>query len=317
VTTAWKPAKLPLDHTQVSGTCVSCHNGTIATGKSATHIGSTTSCQLCHITSAWKPAILPLDHTQVLNLSACSACHNGTKATGKQTGHVQTTLECGSCHKATASWTVVVFDHTGVAAGTCSSCHNGVKATGKSTSHLPTTQSCDACHSTTAWKPAVFNHSGITSGCASCHNGSTSYGGAVIGFKSASHWATGRECSYCHAYPNWTPLTFVTTRGGQGSHLSAAYPGDHTGVNPTCVACHTTRADTVVYRNATYAGSCAGCHSSKYTPDPHTKFGNTKYTVSELRNCSGACHVYTNSTLTTIQSRRAGPQHRVTARSFD
>jgi hypothetical protein len=163
----------------------------------------------------------------------------------------------------------------------------------------------------------VFNHSAITSGCSACHNGTTTYGGVAIGFKAASHWVTARDCNYCHKYPNWQPLSFVTTSGGQGSHLSATYPGDHTGVKPTCIACHTTHGDTVPYRNAAYAGSCAGCHSNSYKSSPHTKYGTVKYTVSELRNCSGACHIYTSSALTTIQSRRAGPQHKVTSRSFN
>ena len=56
---------------------------------------------------------------------------------------------------------------------------------------------------------------------------------------------------------------------------------------------------------------------SEYKSDPHTKYGNVKYTVSELRNCSGACHVYTDATLRTISKTRNGPQHRVTQREFD
>ncbi len=38
--------------------------------------------------------------------------------------------------------------------------------------------------------------------------------------------------------------------------------------------------------------------------------------MSELRNCSGACHIYTDSTLTTIKERRSGPEHRITATKF-
>ena len=38
--------------------------------------------------------------------------------------------------------------------------------------------------------------------------------------------------------------------------------------------------------------------------------------MSELRNYSGVCHVYTDSTLTTIKTRRAGPQHKVTSSKF-
>jgi hypothetical protein len=209
-------------------------------------------------------------------------------------------------------WTVVVFDHTGVVKGTCATCHDGVKATGKSTNHVPTTASCDACHGTAAWKPASFSHTGITSGCAACHNGTTATG------KSSGHWVTARDCSYCHAYPTWTPLTFVTTKGGQGSHQSLTYPGDHTGKKPACTACHKQNSDTVTYTNsASNPGTCAGCHANQFSAGSHKKFGNTNYTASELKNCSGACHTYTDATLKTISKTRNGPQHRVTQNSFN
>jgi hypothetical protein len=42
----------------------------------------------------------------------------------------------------------------------------------------------------------------------------------------------------------------------------------------------------------------------------------TKYTVAELKNCSGACHVYTDATMTTIARQRPGPEHRVTDGEF-
>ena len=147
-----------------------------------------------------------------------------------------------------------------------------------------TSASCDSCHGTLAWKPARFDHSTITSGCAGCHNGTTATG------KPTGHMQTARECSACHKYPAWTPLVF--------KHTSSEYPGDHTGTNPTCLACHTTNTDQATWKAPAYRPACAGCHSSQYKPDPHTKYGNVKYTVSELRNCSGACHMYTDSTLT-------------------
>jgi hypothetical protein len=37
--------------------------------------------------------------------------------------------------------------------------------------------------------------------------------------------------------------------------------------------------------------------------------------VSELKNCAGSCHTYTNSTFTTIQRTRTG-QHRSTDGGF-
>jgi hypothetical protein len=41
------------------------------------------------------------------------------------------------------------------------------------------------------------------------------------------------------------------------------------------------------------------------------------YSVAELKDCSGACHVYRDSSLTTIVTRRSGPEHRVTDEDFD
>ena len=51
--------------------------------------------------------------------------------------------------------------------------------------------------------------------------------------------------------------------------------------------------------------------------DPHKKFENpdTKYNVSELRDCSGACHIYTDSSLTTIEKTR-NSEHRVSDSEF-
>ena len=40
------------------------------------------------------------------------------------------------------------------------------------------------------------------------------------------------------------------------------------------------------------------------------------YTVSELRDCTGSCHVYTDSSMTTIKENRPGPEHRISAGDF-
>jgi hypothetical protein len=153
-----------------------------------------------------------------------------------------------------------------------------------------------------AWTPARFDHTGVTGGCAACHNGTAATG------KDAGHMTTSRECNVCHSTTAWTPLTF--------RHTSPNYPGDHR-VALTCTSCHTTNTDAATWRTPAYKPDCAGCHSNRYKSDPHTKYGNVKYTVSELRNCSGACHVYKDSTLTTISRSRPGPQHRVTSSEFN
>jgi hypothetical protein len=149
------------------------------------------------------------------------------------------------------------------------------------------------------------NHTNITN-CKGCHNGTNATG------PSTGHMTfpvNNFDCNQCHTTTAWTPNTFR-------HRVGAGYPGDHRAAL-TCKSCHTTNTDAATWRTPAYKPDCAGCHSNKYKSDPHTKYGNTKYTVSELRNCSGACHVYTDSTLTKIQNSRAGPQHRVTNTEFN
>jgi hypothetical protein len=60
-----------------------------------------------------------------------------------------------------------------------------------------------------------------------------------------------------------------------------------------------------------YQPDCAGCHADDFKPGPHKKVKDPaiKYTVSELRDCTGACHTYTDSSLTQIEKSRSG-EHR-------
>ena len=101
-------------------------------------------------------------------------------------------------------------------------------------------------------------------------------------------------------------------------HTGLTYePLDHS-ANLACNACHGNNSEPVTWRNAAFAPDCAGCHAGNFRSDPHKKHENpdARYTVSELRNCSGACHIYTDSSLTTIKERRPGPEHRISDGSF-
>jgi hypothetical protein len=62
---------------------------------------------------------------------------------------------------------------------------------------------------------------------------------------------------------------------------------------------------------------CAGCHASDFRSGPHKKVDSPQinYTVSELRDCSGACHEYTDATFTTIRRTRSG-EHSVRDNEF-
>ncbi len=249
-------------------TCSQCHNGQTVRGKPANHIVTTASCDTCHSTRVWVPATF--DHSAV-SPGSCARCHNGITATGKPGNHILTTASCDVCHR-TIAWVPASFDHRTVTPGSCATCHNGTTATGKPANHILTTASCDSCHSTTAWKPATFDHSAVSPGsCATCHNGTTATG------KSSGHFVTTRSCDACHSTKSWLPILAY-------SHTSAFFPSGHRS-SVTCNSCHTTNSEVINWRFPAYKPDCAGCHADDYRPGAHQNA-----TVSQLRNCSGACH---------------------------
>jgi hypothetical protein len=202
----------------------------------------------------------------------------------------------------TTRWDDVRFDHSGVT-GTCSSCHNGSIATGKHTAHVQTNAECEECHSNVAWIPANFNHNAVIGSCSSCHDGSQAQG------KPSNHFITTEQCDTCHNTNNWSNIDF--------NHSSANYPGDHRS-NVGCLDCHTNNNQMLSWPHSNYKPDCAGCHANDFKADEHTKIAspNVRYTVSELRDCAGACHIYTDSSLTTIKTRR-NSKHRTTDGDFD
>jgi cell pole-organizing protein PopZ len=276
--------------------CVSCHSG--AGARPATHIATTDRCEHCHSTIAWLP-VVGVDHTQVRG--TCSTCHNGVTATGKPAKHLATAAACERCHT-TNAWIPARVDHAGIAAHTCATCHNSVRAIGMPRTHVPTTQPCDTCHGTLGWRPARVDHSHLSAACSSCHNNR-----AAVGIP-PGHLNLRSDCGSCHAYPDWSVVHF--------RHSGSAYPGNHR-AEIGCSTCHTGNTEAVPYPSPANAGTCAGCHARNFTPAAHPK--DTKglsYTVSELANCSGACHVYTDATQASIAKRLPGPHHRVSDATF-
>jgi hypothetical protein len=194
------------------------------------------------------------------------------------------------------AWSPANTDHSQVV-GNCSSCHNGITARGKGAGHLQTTDECDVCHSVVAWTPAAFDHALVlSSACAGCHNGVSATG------KPNGHFVTSRECVDCHTTASWLPVLY--------RHDSINYPGDH-GPGVGCQGCHSANSESVSWSNAAYRPDCAGCHANDFEPGEHTKVANprTSYLVSDLRDCSGACHVYADNSLTVITDIRSS-EHR-------
>lgn len=111
---------------------------------------------------------------------------------------------------------------------------------------------------------------------------------------------TSVQCDECHSTTSWLPL--IPYR-----HSSGNYPGDHS-AGVLCTDCHQSNSQSVTWPFAAYQPDCAGCHAGRFEPDAHKKVDSPTvfYTVSELRDCSGACHQYTDNTFTTIQKARTG-----------
>jgi len=259
------------DHAQVLGSCVSCHNGSIAQGEGPNHPATSQDCASCHTVMSWNPT-KAVDHTQIPLAVAgfCIICHNGVQAAGKPTGHIATNLECGDCHL-TTTWLGATFDHTGITAG-CVSCHNGTKAVGKQGNHMPTTNLCENCHTTgigtktPSWAPSKFDHTQMTvTTCESCHSGTVKITTGFVSGQPTNHVPpipSAIDCGVCHGN-NPAAETWAV--------LAASIATLHTGLPVSnCLLCHA---------GETYAGvpapyipmSVSGVSPTKKTPlaPPH------------------------------------------------
>ena len=209
---------------------------------------------------------------------------------------------CEDCHVSN-NWTTVRVDHDQVL-GTCQSCHDGGIAEGKDIGHLTTSADCDTCHITLAWLPATFDHDNFSGVCSSCHNGTDARG------KEAGHFITSAQCDDCHTTNNWIFSSY--------SHATGNYPDHGTG-RLDCIECHTSNNQVIPWPSAAYQPDCAACHAGDYDMNAHKKYDNPStvyYSVSELRDCAGSCHEYTDNTLTTIKENR-NSEHRATDGSFN
>jgi len=145
----------------VPTSCNSCHDGTIASGKSINHINTdpASQCGDCHVTSTWAGATF--DHALIT--AGCISCHDGVTATGKDLAtHIATSDRCEACH-IVSSWTTLILplDHAQMVFGVCEECHfDGGPAPGPGTAHDtacpnyndPTLGlSCGDCHNTRDW----------------------------------------------------------------------------------------------------------------------------------------------------------------------
>ena len=291
-TTGW--AMGTTGHGYVSGTtCATCHDTGVAyTGvktKSNTHIGYAAGidCVDCHTSSNTSGFTTFLNATfdHSTTTAACSTCHGDAVSTAKtkSSNHISTTQECSVCHTNTTTFANPnpAMNHAGITTG-CASCHNGSNAgstvttnvLGKLTNHITTSLACETCHTSTAsggfaGGANAMNHTGITSGCASCHNG-TNVGdktATVVLTKPPTHIPTSLACETCHT-------TAPTGAGPTGDYTK--WTMNHAGITTGCSTCHGgqtfgTAALVIPVNKSTISNhvsttlECTACHSATST----------------------------------------------------
>jgi uncharacterized protein (DUF983 family) len=228
-------------HTGILNGCATCHNGQSFAGvtpvsKPSNHLPTTAACELCHSASKFTNfSGTPMVHTGIL--SGCATCHNGQVFAGvtpvaKPGNHLPTTAACELCHSASkfTNFAGTAMVHTGILSG-CTTCHNGqvfagVTPVSKPSNHLPTTAACELCHSAskfTNFAGTAMIHTGIVSGCATCHNGQV-FAGVTPVKKPTNHLATSGACEVCHSVTQFT-------------NFSGA-PMNHVGIVNNCTSCH-------------------------------------------------------------------------------
>ncbi len=298
------------DHMGIAaGSCASCHNGTVAKGKSPGHIPTQAACDSCHkSTSTWNSA--RPDHNTFSAATNCASCHDGRTASGKTGTHIPVgSTNCTSCH-ATTAWKPTRFNHTQVTTvNQCSTCHSGAyrPADGKSVTHTPYERisglaiaNCDTCHKAgfSSWTPARL-HAAVTvsNQCATCHIGSkpnTNIHASVTGNCEACHKSTG----------NWSSAsvdhsTFNTTTNCASCHngsTATGKSGTHIPVGATnCIGCHATntwRPSRFNHTQVTVINQCSTCHSGAFPPADGRTANHIPYqTLSgvAITNCDN-CH---------------------------
>ena len=216
-------------------------------------------CSQCHRSTAYFDGNLqPSNHIPTAATSTCANCHTTSNfATLPTLANIHlyapsTTSNCTQCHgSAAASFAIPAA---------------GFSIVGLPTRHIPTTASCEACHvgagssvaatpvpNGATFKNSAMSHTGITTGCATCH-GPTITGASFAGVTKIvvmpatspaaanSHVPSGTTCETCHS--GSTPAGLVpsnATLTAPGTKFATPIPTTaqiHTGVSSGCSSCH-------------------------------------------------------------------------------
>jgi hypothetical protein len=269
-------------------------------------------CEQCHVDGIFK--------NTPKNCAGCHAPGTRVAATPQPINHIQTTAACDSCHTSTATFQVKTFNHMSVT-GKCASCHNGqtMGVMSKPANHFPTTQPCEQCHTNTStflsWQMGPAGHTGITSGCATCHSGQFPGVVSVPAIPTLHVPMNGQDCGNCHGFNNFDVGGFLTPKATYDHSLTTArcdtchaassqilgitvvpaVPAHHVPITGTdCNTCHNNLSTFLgaFYDHSTVGvGSCDTCHTGAY-PGVMTKGASHIPTLSY--KCD-SCHTAINT----------------------
>ncbi len=154
---------------------------------------------------------------------------------------------------------------------------------GKPANHIPTKQVCTLCHTNPAsYKPGVMNHSGITSGCTTCHAvgaTGTAFFGVTPVPQGSGHIPSSSDCVTCHA---------STSKFGPGTGMQ------HTGISSGCATCHdtgkaftgVTNLKTKPTNHVPTTATCETCHAA----GNFTSFAGTQMQHTGISSGCTTCH---------------------------
>ena len=296
-------------HIPTSAPCETCHAATTPSGLIAASASKTAPG-----TAFGNAPISALTHTGIT--SNCNQCHDtGMFWMGMSKYPMSpATLTAGASYKgfhsrpvATAS-TYSVADPAHPTTGDCSQCHSGTVAftgSAKPTGHMPTAGACVTCHivagdySIAGLASNAVLHTGITTGCISCHTAGTGAGpfagcttqaacaspppltyqpkvmpllagGSPTAPSTSTHVpAVGVACEACHSASVFTSFAGMAMKGNTNAHVAVA------AVYPTCITCHeggykwygvTNLVTKSVGHEKRKAGQdCIACHTKVYS----------------------------------------------------
>ncbi len=267
------------------------------------HIPSSTACETCHLgTLANVTGLIPASATRSVPgslfatpaptgpqihtgiSSGCNACHEGGYVwmgmsyypiSPTTLGTASTLYRGFNTRPRAAASTYSVADAAHPTTGDCGDCHTGTTAfTGqaKPPGHIPTQQACAICHVvagnfsvTGLTTNKATMHTGITSGCISCHTAGAG-AGPFAGCATPTNCASPPPLTY---QPKMMPLAAGTSPMAPSSQTHVPAPGI------ACEKCHSATVFTSFAgmqmkgntnaHNAVGTYTCITCHEGGYT----------------------------------------------------